>query len=119
MAKKSSISKTLLNLVLLLPSLLPSILGLLSNLTSLIRIEAGAAGKRLTALIILAITIGFLLVSSWLCLLALLFIYLTSLHLTMTMCIVTLLITNLILLSIVSLVALRIKNNLLHPFIDR
>jgi hypothetical protein len=109
--KRSTVSKTVVNLLLLLPSLL----SLFSNLTSLIKIQAGVAGKRLIVLIVLAVAIAFLLLSSWLCLLALLFIYLTSLQLSMVMCVSIIFIANTILLFIVSLAALRVKNNLLHP----
>ena len=109
--RKSSLGKTLINLALLIPSLF----SLLCNITTLIRIEARLAGRSLVIIIGLLMLLGTVLVSTWFCILALLFIYLTSLQLSTAVSLLIILLLNILTIVLITSMAFRHKKNLLFP----
>ena len=109
--RKSSLGKTLINLALLVPSLF----SLLCNITTLIRMEARLAGKSLVMIIGLLMLLGTVLISTWFCVLALLFIYLTSLQLSTAVSLVIILLLNILTIIFITSMVFRHKKNLLFP----
>jgi len=110
MAKtKKGLSKSLVNIVLTVFSLVKFI----PHLVSLIEEETCLAGRSLISLLILYVIAGALLTCTWLGILALCFFYLTSLQLSSMMSLFILIVFNLLLMMIVLLIMLRKKNNLL------
>src|SRR5580698_3209762 len=95
--KKPTLGKALINLVIGIPTLL----SLIGKIGSLIGFEIRLASKSLISIIILALLSALLLTSSWLCVLAMLFVYLTSLHWSTQCILLALFGLNLILLLIV------------------
>ncbi len=109
--KKFPLSETVINLLLLIPN----ILGIIRNITTLINLEARLAGKAVVLIIIFSVIYAILLTSTWICLLALLFIYLTSLQLSTMSALLIILGLNVLSLAIIGLVISRAKKNLLFP----
>ena len=109
--KKPTLGKALINLVIGVPTLL----SLMGRIGSLIGLEARLAGKSLVSIIVLAFLSALLLTSTWLCVLGMLFVYLTSLHWSTQLILLTLLGFNLILLIIVCRMMTKYKKRLLFP----
>ncbi|MCD6039910.1 MAG: hypothetical protein K0S27_1310 [Gammaproteobacteria bacterium] len=109
--KKSMLGKTMLNLILLIPTFFT----VLNKITTLIEFEARLATKNLTRLIVLSVVFGALLITSWIILLFILFNYFQSLlwSVLFSLCVIFLL--NIALLIIVSLCLANIKKNVLFP----
>lgn len=74
--KKPTLSKTLFSLMVAIPTLL----GLTKRIGALIKLEARLAKRGLFSIVIFALISALLLTASWLCVLAILFIYLSSLQ---------------------------------------
>lgn len=109
--KGMHIGKLLLKLVVLVPT----VFSLLSNVASLLRIEARLAGKSIVTIITLTLLSFVLLFSTWGCILVMLFIYLTSLHLSMLLSIFALILLNIFLLIIICFSIKSAKRNLSFP----
>lgn len=109
--KKSPFSKTLLNLVLLIPNLISVAL----KLSSLVGREARLAGKSFIIIIGLAIFSACLFTSTWICMLGLLYIYFQSLLWSPAACLLIILLINILVLLIIGLIMYRMKNNLFFP----
>jgi uncharacterized membrane protein YqjE len=86
-----------------------------SDLSQLAHLEAKLAKQSLVNLIILALVLGGLLTTTWLCLLGLLVTYLMSIQFSLLAALGIATLLNLILLAIVGLVMLKLKNNLFFP----
>lgn len=111
--KKRSTGRTLLSLLLILPSLL----NLFKNLALLFKGEAKKIGKRFILLMILSSIVAGLLISSWICLLGFFFIYLTtSFHWTPSFSLLIILAINILLLLLISFIISRVKKHLFSSF---
>ena len=95
--------------------IIPSVIRLIANLTSLIELETRLSGKNLIVALILCLLCGSLLTATWLCMLAMLFLYLISLPLGSFTSLSILLIANILFLIIVGYVLLRVKDNIFFP----
>lgn len=89
--------------------LIPAVLSLLGNLFSMIHAELATMRKKLILLIMLAIFSIVLMSSVWFCLNALIFTYLTNLHLSMTTSLVLMLSLNLLIFIIICLCIALVK----------
>ena len=108
--KKSGFSKAIIDLVLLIPN----IIRLIADLTTVIGFEVRKTGKSIFVLFILAFILAILICSFWFAALGLLFFYLISLHLSFMLSISVLLLSNFFLLGIVAAITCRVKKNLLQ-----
>lgn len=109
--KKPTLSRAILSLMVGIPALL----SLTGRIKSLIGFEARLAGRSLVGIMILTIVYALLLSSSWLCVLAMLFVYLTSLLWSIQIILLTLLGINLIMLIIVGCIIRNYKKRLIFP----
>lgn len=98
----------ILNLIMVIPTLF----NMISNVGTLIEDDAKLAGKSLVSLIILYIFISVIFTSTWLCLLAMLFVYLIMLKLSWLAALSIIFILNLLLMTIIALIMLKVKDNL-------
>lgn len=113
--KKSILSKVLIQFIMAIPV----IFGLISHAFSLIEWEAQRAKRSFVLILILWLVMGSLLTATWLCLLAMFFIYLSSLKLSLLLSLFIIFMLNIFLLLIVSLIILKIKNHLFFPVARR
>jgi hypothetical protein len=109
--RKTSALGRLLNLVLLVPSLF----GFVTNIKNLISLEARLALRSLVIVIIAAVCVAGLLVSTWLCFLFMIFLYLQSLHVIIYISLLILMLLNIILMILIATVIAKHKENLLFP----
>lgn len=109
--KGDFISRTIRTLIVLIPSLV----SLFSNITTLVSIEARLAGKSILSIVVLSLFLASLLTTMWICILALAFVYLVSLHISIMISLTILLLSNLILFCIIVLIIARKRNKLLFP----
>jgi hypothetical protein len=109
--KRSGWISTLLDLVLLGTN----VFGFMENLTALVKFEARLAGKSLISLVILALLMAMLFLSTWVCLLALLCIYLISLHWSWIAALSILLLMNFVFLLIIALMLCKKQRMLFFP----
>lgn len=109
--KKSTISKTILGLLIGLPSLI----SLVTKIITLIGLEARLAGRSLMSIIILSIIFALLITTTWSCLLIILFLYLIALTWTPLQALIIILSLNLILLIFVASSIAKFKKKLLFP----
>lgn len=113
--KKPILSKAILSLLIGVPTLF----SLVGKIVTLIGLEARLAGRSLISIIILSVMFAILLTSTWLCVLAMLFFYLTSLQWTAQLSLLILVLLNIILLIIITLVISKFKRKLLFPHTRR
>jgi hypothetical protein len=106
--ESSSIVKTILNLVILLPTLY----NLVGKIVALASYEARLAGKSLIKIIIIAIMSGILLASTWLCLSAIYGLYLVSLGLSYQVTLFVIVLVNLLILCIFAILIMYTEKNL-------
>lgn len=97
--KKRSLSAIILDMVMLIPNLM----NVVQHTTTLIKSEARLAIKNIVMLVMLGIISALLLVSTWLGILAMLFIYLVSLHLSEMIALMFVLLINILFFMIVLL----------------
>ncbi len=109
--KKPTLGRALINLVIGVPTLL----SLIGKIVSIIGFEARLAGRSLVSILMLTIISALLLTSIWLCMLAMLFVYLYSLQWPIPFILLTLIGVNLILLVIISIKIMKHKKRLLLP----
>lgn len=109
--KKGTFIKIIMDLILIFPS----VISLFSNIASLITMEARLAGNSIFVIALFSMIFASLLSVSWLCLLALLFMYFTSMHLGTVFSLFFVFLINTLILLVIGLVMLKVKNNLLHP----
>jgi hypothetical protein len=109
--RKSTFSKTLLSLLIGVPS----VLSLIGNLCGLIGHEARLASKSLVVIIALGVVSALICTSIWLCLLALLFFYFVSLQWSPQFSLLVIILLNIILLLIMFLCIKKYKTKLLFP----
>ena len=74
--KKSSVGRTLLRVV----TLVPTLFSVFNNVTALVGWEAKRAGKSAVSIVLFAFFAASLLTTIWVCLLAILFLYLVSIQ---------------------------------------
>ena len=108
---KNSFIHTLVRLILLFPILFRTI----NQFLSLIESEAALAKRKIIILFICMILFFSLIFSTWLCLLAMFFVYLISLKLSLVFSLLITFILNILLLIISGLIILNLKNGLLFP----
>lgn len=108
--KRSGFTRSILDILFSIPN----ILYLASNIISLLLIEARLAGKSIITILILSVIFSTLLISTWLCALALLFMFFT-IHLGPILSMTLLLLINLLLLLVIGLIISKTKNNLTFP----
>lgn len=106
--KDNYLSKIIIDSVMFVFSLFKFV----PNFILLIELEARSAGKSIVSLLILYLIAGSLLTSTWLCIIAMCFIYFISLHLSWILSLLIIVIVNLLLLIITTLVVSKAKNNL-------
>jgi len=109
--KKHSLTKVLFKLLVLVPTLF----SLIGKVVTLAGYEAKLAGRSLIVIIILSLLAGVLFATTWLGILAMLFMYLVSLQLSWQISLFILIIVNLCCLAIILCVMNKIKKNLLFP----
>ena len=114
--KKTSIVRTIKNFILMVPALF----GFMKTLTLLLRYETRLARKSLAVVLLCLILFAALLASMWLCVLAILFVYLTTVvHLSALLTLGLILLLNVLLLVIVVLIMVKAKENLFFPETSR
>lgn len=103
--------------------LIKSVVGLVQNsfsligdIASLMSLELQLAGKSIIWILVLAFVIFSLLTSTWICVLALIFILLNSIPLAIGWSLFILIILNLLAIIIMVLIILSLKNNLSFTF---
>ncbi len=109
--KKSRRGIHLLRLVLLLPS----IVSVISKITKLIHYEARQASQSIGVLIAFAVIFAVISFSAWLCVLAIVLMYLLSLHVSVLLSLSALLGLNLLILIICCFVMAGAKKKLSFP----
>lgn len=109
--KKPTLGKALINLVLGIPVLL----SLTKKIGTLVGYEARLAGRSILGMIMLILLSVILLSTTWLCLLAMLFVYLMSLHWSMQIILLTLVGVNVFILLIVFCLLIKHKKRLCFP----
>lgn len=108
---KTSMARYILSAITVVPSLFRFSIGFVHSFSSEFRI----AGKSIVSLLIFLVVFGILLTTTWICLLSLLFVYLTSLAWTALHALLLLLLINIVLVGIILIAILRLKRNLTFP----
>lgn len=106
--KKSTLSKNVINLLLIVPS----ILNVINHIGDLFKAEASESLRHAMMTIMMCFIIALLVTTSWICILAILLIYFTSLHISWSLSLCFILILNTLVLFILILLTLRIKNKI-------
>jgi hypothetical protein len=107
---KGALTGAVMSLVMIVPKLF----NFVGNISTLVKLEAQQAGRNLTIIVLLMFISAILLTSTWLCLLALAYLYLMSIMGAIpALTIVT--IFNLLLLLIIGLIIYTLKRNLFFP----
>ena len=109
--KRSSLGRTMRNLI----SLVPNLIAIVSNITTLINLEARLAGRALLFLITLAVVSAILIMSLWMCLLAMLVVYLLSVQWSLLASLAVVLVLNIIFFVVVTIMMAKAKKHLLFP----
>ncbi len=109
--KKPTLSKAILNLIVLIPTFF-SILG---KVVTLVEFEAQLAGKSLVQLVVLSVVFGTVLTASWICVLAMIYTYFQSLLWSPYLSLFILLLINLLMLIIIAICLSRVKKNIFFP----
>jgi hypothetical protein len=109
--KKSGFSKTLLNLLVIIPTLY-SIFG---KIIKLIEFEARATGNNLIRILILSFTFVALMITTWICMLSMLFVYLETLFLHPLIPLSIILFLNIFLLLMIGFTLNSQRKNLFFP----
>lgn len=102
-------------LILIIKNLAQMYLNRLGNIAQLASLEAQLARKTLATIVFLFLILAFLLISTWMSLLLLLFIYLISLHYSLLFASSVIVGLNIILLLVIVLYLQKIKKNLFFP----
>lgn len=108
---KSGWMASIIKIILAMTNLLSG----LRHVTVLVSAEARLAGKSLVALCFLGCCAFIFFASAWLCVLALLFVYLTSWHMSPIVSLTIIFLLNAMLLVIMTLWMSRVKKNLFFP----
>lgn len=95
--------------------LIPNILNLVTNLTSLIQLETKLAGRSLVTLISLAVVFGTLLVSSWLIVMGIIFLILQTYQWSLMQALLLVFALNIVLLGLIGFLLAREKKELFYP----
>jgi hypothetical protein len=103
-----SIGKTILNLIILIPTFYK----LVGKVLCLVSYEAQLAGKTIIKLLLLAIASAVILASTWLCLLALIAVYLISLGISNILTITIIILLNILILILLMFIAHKSEKNL-------
>jgi hypothetical protein len=106
--KRGFVSKLLLDFVLTAFSLF----NIIPNLLVLFESETKAAVKSISTLLLLYLIAGCVITTTWLCFLALLLIYLISIHLSWLLSLFILFVINILILYIIIRFALKAKHHL-------
>lgn len=115
MASKKKNKHSFLLTSLRIASVIPLFFKTAKNLIELIQAETELAKRKIIWLMILGALFGLVLLSVWMCLLAVLFVYLISLQLTSLMSLFMILLLNIFILIIIGLMILNIKHALFFP----
>lgn len=115
MTKKdeSRVGKSLIGLV----TVLPSLYRVATNIPRLLEADVRSTERSLVGFVCLAVISLVLLFSSWFCLLAMLFLYFTSLQLSTMISLLIIFGLNFLLLIIVGLIMTNKKSDLIFPHI--
>ena len=109
--RKSQLSRKLLNLIMIVPTLF----SVVARVMCLLEYEAHLAGRSLIKLVFLLMVTITLLISVWFCVLAMLFLYFTACHLSWLLSLFLIFILNMLLLVIVGLTISKVKATLAFP----
>ncbi len=109
--KRSTISKYLLRAVMVVPMLF----GVVGNIFSLLEIEARLTARSIFCILMLCILMVAILTTTWVCLLAMLFLYLVSWQLSWQLSLLILVLVNLVLLMLLAWIITAIKKDLFFP----
>ena len=109
--KRSTIGKYLLRAVMTVPMLF----GVIGNIFSLLEIEARNTGRSIFYILMLCIFTVSVLTTTWVCLLAMLFLWLVSLQLSWQLSLFVLVVVNLVLLLLMIWMITALKKNLFFP----
>jgi hypothetical protein len=109
--KKSSIMRKVINFI----SVVPLMGRAITHVFHLIESESRLAGKYLLLFLIYGVMFGLLITFTWLCLLAMLCVYLISLQMSWLVALFIIFIINLLLLTVVTLLILNIKKEVFFP----
>lgn len=96
------------NLILLAVELF----GAANHLVSLVKIESYLAKRNIILLGVLSLFLGILLISTWLCALAVMFSYLVAFHFSVSAALCLLLLLNILLMLFVFFIMMRIKRQI-------
>ena len=99
--------KRMMDLVLVVPH----IISLLSNIMSMVGKEARLAGKSIVMIIMLSLLFSMLLAVSWLSLLGIIYLHLTSMQFSAEASLGIILLINVVLLIIIGVIISKVKNN--------
>lgn len=106
--KVTSLSKFAIELVRVVMTLFKFI----PNFIMLLELESQEAQKSLIALLVLYLIATTLMITTWICVLAMVYVYLTSMHISSLEALVLIVVFNLLLLVITALLMLNKKNQL-------
>jgi len=93
--------------------LIPSIINLASNVTTLIKLQVNLIGKNIYIVFVLGIIFSCIFTATWLCILAFLFIYLKVLGWSLILSMLFIILLNVILLLMIGLAISKITKTLL------
>jgi len=106
---------SIVHFIVRLFTILPLCYRAASQFLHLIETETSLAGKKVVLLLVTGMLFLFLLISTWGCLIGMIFLYFVSLHLSYMLSMFIVFILNLLLLIITGLVVLCVKNEPLFP----
>ena len=115
MPKKLSLSRVISKLI----RVVPNVLNLACNMTSLLELEARLASRTVVYLLMLICMSVVLLTSTWMCMLAMIFIYLTMIHVNIFLILFILILLNIVLLLIIGMIVSKIQKNIFFPNVRR
>lgn len=110
-AKKRSFSKSLISIAMVIPA----VYSFVSRLVTLVEEDAKLSARSLAFLMIIAFILASLFTSAWLCLMAMLFFYLTPAYFTLYGSLTIIIFCHLVLMMIFSLMVIKMKNKLFFP----
>lgn len=108
---KSKVTKSLVNLLLIVPS----IINIIGSISLLFKTDARGSIRSMVIILLMSLFIVSLMVTTWMCLLAIIFIYFTSLQMSLMLSLSIILILNLLLMIIFILLVSKIKENIGFP----
>lgn len=108
---KTSMTRYILSAITVVPSIFRFSISFVHSFSSELRL----AGKSIVSLLIFLVVFGILLTTTWICLLSILFVFLTSLAWTALHALLLLLLINIVLVVIILIAILKIRRTLTFP----